>query len=146
MLAGELYSNINPGLSITYMFFTRAETFFSPHETDTAPHPPFLLVTLRMSKVRMSRPQLLAISWMAIFAAVVRIIWWLNYSSFYAPFFHLVLAQQIVRRDEALTLTLRKCLRARADRLHDWTLSGKLLQGWVINDIQYKPSETNECK
>lgn len=40
-----------------------------------------------MSRVRVSRPQLLAISWIAIFAAVIRIIWWLNYSSFLRPLF-----------------------------------------------------------
>lgn len=67
---------------------------FHPRDKYSAPPPSCT------SKVTVSRPQLLAISWIAIFTAVVRIIWCLNYSSFYAPFF-LVLAQQIVGRHKA---------------------------------------------
>ena len=72
MLTGEFYSDSNPVTDnmnllqrpgpVHHIYVLYMRHFFSSHGTDTAPHPPFLLVTLRMSKVRVSRPQLLAVS------------------------------------------------------------------------------------
>lgn len=67
----------------------------------------YLLATLRTSKVIMSRPQLRATRWTAIFAAAVRIIWELNYSSHLHPFL-LDLAQQRARYNKELIQ--RKCV------------------------------------